>query len=530
MKNNKIQVALPLFISIAVIIGMLIGYKLHSNMPNSKSFFQFSGSNKLEEVMNLIENRYVDKVSIDSVSEDAITGLLNKLDPHSVYIPPVEIKEVNEELIGEFGGIGIQFNVFDDTVHVLAVLDGGPAEKAGLKVGDKIISVNDSTATGSVQSIKFKRWVKGPSGSDVTLKIERDKKTMLKKITRGNIPITSIDAAYMIDKETGMIKLNRFSENSYEEFMGSLEKLEKQGMQKLILDLRDNGGGILGEAVDIADEFIQGNELIVYTEGKNNPKREYLSKRPGMFEKGKLVILINESSASASEILAGALQDHDRATIVGRRSFGKGLVQEQYPLSDGSAMRLTIARYYTPLGRSIQKSYENGNEAYNKEILNRFAHPEMQKTDSSKEKNAKVFKTKAGKMLYGGGGITPDVFVGIDSVMFDSSLNKFYFNNAIGDFSYKYYIKNKNAMSGFKDANEFCRNFNITNNTIADFVAFCKKQGIPAQTPTVKVSEFLKIRIKALVARMIWREAGYHIVLNDQDPTVVKGLAALKVK
>ena len=522
MKKNKFQVALPLFISIAVIVGMLIGYKLHSNMPNAKSFFQFSGNNKLEEVMSLIENRYVDKVSIDSVSEEAISGLLNNLDPHSVYIPPMNIKEVNEDLEGSFGGIGVQYNVFDDTVHILAVVEGGPSEKAGLQVGDKIISVNDSTATGSDQSAKFKKWVKGPSGSEVTLKIAREKKILLKKIQRGTIPLTSIDAVYMLDKETGLIRLNRFSENTFEEFMESLEKLKQNGMQKLILDLRDNGGGILGEAVDIADEFIEGNEMIVYTEGKNSPKKEYYSKRPGLFEKGKLVVLMNESSASASEVLAGSLQDLDRATIVGRRSFGKGLVQEQYNLSDGSALRLTIARYYTPLGRSIQKSYGNGNDEYKKEILSRFLNAENQKKDSSISKNSKTYKTQKGKKLYGGGGITPDVFVGIDSIFYDTSLNKFYINNAIGNFSYKYFIKNRMALSRYKKANDFSKEFELDNNTLKEFMAFSLKEGVSGNKINIQEALYLKTRIKALIARMMWGETGYHMVLNENDSTILK--------
>ncbi len=528
MKNNKIQVALPLFFSIAIIVGMLIGYKLHSNMPNAKSFFQFSGKNKLEEVMNIIENRYVDKVSIDSVSEDVIAELLNKLDPHSVYIPPINLKEVNEDLVGEFGGIGVQFNVFDDTVHILAVLEGGPAEKAGLKIGDMILSVGDSTATGLKQSEKFKNWVKGPAGSEVTLKIKRENSLLTKKIQRGTIPLTSIDAVYMIDRETGLIRLNRFSENTYEEFMQSLEKLKKSGMQKLILDLRDNGGGILGEAVDIADEFIEGNELIVYTEGRNNPKREYISKRPGLFEKGKLIVLLNESSASASEVVAGALQDLDRATIVGRRSFGKGLVQEQYSLSDGSALRLTVARYYTPLGRSIQKPYGNGNEEYRKEILNRLMHGENEKKDSASTKNSKKYKTKSGKELFGGGGITPDNFIGLDSIFYDTSVNKFYINNAIGNFSYKYYVKNKSILSKYKQSNEFCNNFELENSVIKDFMAFSEKEGIMPYKLNSAEIVYLKTRIKALISRILWRDSGYYMVLNENDPTILKSKELMK--
>jgi carboxyl-terminal processing protease len=528
MKNNKVQVALPLFFSIAVIVGMLIGYKLHSNMPNAKSFFQFSGNNKLEEVMNIIENRYVDKVNIDSVSEDAIAELLNKLDPHSVYIPPVNLKEVNEDLVGEFGGIGVQFNVFDDTVHILAVLNGGPAEKAGLKIGDMILAVGDSTATGLNQSVKFKNWVKGPTGSEVTLKIKREQSILIKKIQRGTIPLTSIDAVYMLDGETGLIRLNRFSENTYEEFMQSLEKLKKSGMQKLILDLRDNGGGILGEAVDIADEFIEGNDLIVYTEGKNNPKREYFSKRPGLFEKGKLIVLLNESSASASEVVAGALQDLDRAMIVGRRSFGKGLVQEQYSLSDGSALRLTVARYFTPLGRSIQKPYGNGNEEYKKEILNRLMNPENQRKDSAASTNSKKYKTSSGKVLFGGGGITPDVFIGIDSIFYDTSLNKFYINNAIGNFSYKYYVKNKTLLAKFKDASEFSNKFEPENSVIQEFMAFSEKEGIIPYKLNKEELLFLKTRIKALISRILWGETGYHMVLNAKDPTILKSKELMK--
>jgi carboxyl-terminal processing protease len=497
-------------------------------MPNAKSFFQFSGKNKLEEVMNIIENRYVDKVSIDSVSEDVIAELLNKLDPHSVYIPPINLKEVNEDLVGEFGGIGVQFNVFDDTVHILAVLEGGPAEKAGLKIGDMILSVGDSTATGLKQSEKFKNWVKGPAGSEVTLKIKRENALLTKKIQRGTIPLTSIDAVYMIDRETGLIRLNRFSENTYEEFMQSLEKLKKSGMQKLILDLRDNGGGILGEAVDIADEFIEGNELIVYTEGRNNPKREYISKRPGLFEKGKLIVLLNESSASASEVVAGALQDLDRATIVGRRSFGKGLVQEQYSLADGSALRLTVARYYTPLGRSIQKPYGNGNEEYRKEILNRLMHGENEKKDSASTKNSKKYKTKSGKELFGGGGITPDNFIGLDSIFYDTSVNKFYINNAIGNFSYKYYVKNKSILSKYKQSNEFCNNFELENSVIKDFMAFSEKEGIMPYKLNSTEIVYLKTRIKALISRILWRDSGYHMVLNENDPTILKSKELMK--
>jgi carboxyl-terminal processing protease len=528
MNNKKIQTLLPLYFSIAVIIGMFVGYKLHSNMPTAKSFFNVSGKNKMEEVIELIKQRYVDPVNIDSISEIGIVNVLETLDPHSVYIPTVSIKEMNEDLEGKFEGIGVEFNIFNDTVHVLAVLPNGPSFKAGLKVGDKILFVNDSVAIGLKETDKFKSWVKGPGGTEVNLKIEREKKILTKTVVRGTIPVTSIDASYMIDSEKGYIRLNRFSGSTYEEFMKELEDLKAKGMQRLVLDLRDNGGGILDEAVDIADEFIGDNEMIVYTEGKSNPRKDYYSKRPGMFEKGNLIILMNEGSASASEVLAGALQDLDRATVVGRRSFGKGLVQEQYTLSDGSALRLTTARYYTPLGRSIQKSYENGNEEYKKEVINRFHNQEDQKTDTSKASQLKTYKTAAGKKLYGGGGIWPDVFVGLDTTYFDTTINKFYLKNTVGNFAYKFYINNRSLLQKYKNANEFINGYQFPANFFESLIQFAKKDSIQITNINTPSRDFLQTRIKALVARIIWGETGYYQVLNSEDALYKTGVGQLK--
>lgn len=528
MNNKKIQTLLPLYFSIAVIIGMFVGYKLHSNMPTAKSFFNASEKNKMEEVIELIKQRYVDPINIDSISEIGIVNVLETLDPHSVYIPAVDTKEVNEDLEGNFEGIGVEFNIFDDTVNILAVLPNGPAYKAGLVVGDKILSVNDSNAIGLNETSKFKSWVKGPGGTEVKLNIEREKKILTKSLIRGTIPIVSVDASYMIDTEKGYIRLNRFSGSTYEEFMKALEGLKDKGMQRLVLDLRDNGGGILNEAVDIADEFLGENEMIVYTEGKNNPRKDYFSKRPGLFEKGNLVVLMNEGSASASEVLAGALQDLDRAVIVGRRSFGKGLVQEQYTLSDGSALRLTTARYYTPLGRSIQKSYENGIEEYNKEVINRFHNQEDKKIDSSNASQLRTYKTAAGKKLYGGGGIWPDVFVAADSNYFDTTISKFYLKNTVGNYAYKFYINNRSTLQKYKSENEFINGYQFPTHFFESLIQFAKKDSINITNINTVNRDFLQTRIKALVAKIIWGETGYYKVLNSADEFYRTGVDQLK--
>ncbi|MEO7984844.1 MAG: S41 family peptidase, partial [Bacteroidota bacterium] len=358
--NKKLQVWLPLLFSVVMIIGMLFGYQLGTQNGTRQGFFSSNSRSSLQEAVDLIKLKYVDSVHIEALEGRAIQEMMGELDPHSVYFPPVDLKAANEDLAGNFeGGIGIQFNVFSDTVNVVYVMPNGPSDKAGLQIGDKILGVDDVSLRNKVSDVdSIKKYIRGEEGSKAVFKILRGNKQLFITVTRGTIPVASVDAAYMIDKTTGYIKLNKFSENSYEEFMQSMENLQKQGLKSLIFDLRGNGGGFINEAVDMADEFLEGDKLVVYTEGVNSKKREYRCKRPGLFEKGKLVLLVDELTASASEILAGALQDWCRATIIGRRTFGKGLVQEQYPLSDGSAIRLTIARYYTPLGRSIQRSYQ----------------------------------------------------------------------------------------------------------------------------------------------------------------------------
>jgi carboxyl-terminal processing protease len=517
MNNNKSSTAIPLLFSIAVVIGMFIGYKLHSNMPNAGNITSSSRPNSLQEVLQLVKQRYVDKIDIDSTSTEAIKDLLNSLDPHSVYIPISELMEVNEDLEGQFFGVGIEFNIFNDTVHVLSVVKDGPAEKAGVQIGDKIIKVNDSSATGSrMSSDLFKKWVKGPRGSTVTINLMREKQLLVKNLIRSSIPISSVDAAYLAGNKVGYLRLNRFSGNTYQEFMEAMQMLMDKGMESLILDLRDNGGGILDEAVDIVDEFVGGDQLIVYTMGNNHPKKEYKAKRKGIFEDGKITVLINEGSASASEIIAGALQDLDRATIVGRRSFGKGLVQEQYTLSDGSALRLTTARYFTPLGRSIQKPYDKDHFKYQMEIVNRLHGNQLKNKDTTNSR-LQQFTTVKGKKLYGGGGITPDQIVPIDSTLFDSSLNQLYEKNTIGNFSYRYYIAHKVEISKFKTVNEFDNGFKIDDSIIKELQQFASSNDVSISLNSKSVVEFTKIRIKALIARIAYGESGYFFILNNNE-------------
>ena len=443
MGNKKLQVWLPLIFALVLIVGMFFGFKMGNN-GSSKGFLKTTKTTSLQEALELIRLKYVDKVNLDSIQSGAVKQMMSELDPHSVYFPPVELKEANEDLAGNFDGIGVEFNVFNDTVNIVYVIPGGPSDKAGLQIGDKLIKVNDSSLLlKDITTAKIKELIRGERGSTARIQILRNDQLKTVNVVRGSIPVSAVDASYMIDKTTGYIKLNKFTENSYEEFMAALESLKKQGLQELIYDLRGNGGGYMNEAIDMADEFLDGDKLVVYTQGTNSKKREYRCKRPGLFEKGKLTILVDELSASASEVLAGALQDWDRAIIIGRRTFGKGLVQEQYDLSDGSAIRLTVARYYTPLDRSIQRPYDKGKKVYMDEIWERFSNGEALYADSNKINNGKTYVTPAGDTLYGGGGIMPDRFVPIDTATYPAGISRLFANGSVNSFVYTYYLKNK---------------------------------------------------------------------------------------
>ncbi|RYY53900.1 MAG: S41 family peptidase [Chitinophagaceae bacterium] len=529
MGNKKLQVWLPLLFSVVLVAGMFLGYRLNKGGPGS-DFFKANKTTTLQEAVDLIRLRYVDKVNLDSIQQGAIKEMMGELDPHSVYFPPVELKQANEELEGNFDGIGVEFNVFSDTVNVVYVLPGGPSDKAGLQIGDKLISVNDSSlVVKRINNSLIRKLIRGERGSVAKLKIQRAGKLMDVEVRRGSIPLLAVDAAYMIDKNTGYIKLNKFTENSYEEFMAALEDLQKQGLTSLIYDLRGNGGGFMNEAVDMADEFLEGDKLIVYTEGTNSKKAEYRCKRPGLFEKGKLVILLDELSASASEVLAGALQDWDRATIIGRRSFGKGLVQEQYQLSDGSAIRLTTARYYTPLGRSIQRPYDQGKKVYMDEILKRLSNGQALHADSNHINNGKEYLTSGGRKLFGGGGIMPDVFVPIDTATYPERVNRLFLNGSFNRFVYTWYLKNQAELKKYASAGDYARQFNRQDEMWQEF----KRVSVTADSVDLNglnalQEAGLKERLEAYLGRFRWRNNGYFLVLNRDDAAVLKAIESVK--
>lgn len=493
-------------------------------MPG-KSFFFAEKRRPVQEIMDLIKNRYVDDVELDKLADTAIQAMLSKLDPHSVFIPAEDLQMVNEDLAGKFFGIGIEFNIFNDTLNVINVLKDGPGFKAGLVTGDKFIKIDDSLVAGNkTDADAFRKKLRGERGTKVTITYLRNALTKQAVITRDAIPLVSVDASYMMTKETGYIRLNKFSSVTYREFMEALEPLKKAGLQKLILDLRGNGGGILDQAVEIADEFLDGDKLITYTEGKHVDKKEYRCRRNGLFETGKLVVLADEGTASASEILIGALQDWDRATIVGRRSFGKGLVQEQFDLSDKSALRLTIARYYTPIGRSIQRPYTNGGQSYYDEISSRYSDTATAYTDSLKNSTGKAYKTKGGKTVYAKGGIAPDYFIPVDTSGFTKNSAAIYNKSSIGSFAYNFYLQNQALLKTFKTPSDFIKGFSLSDENWKQFTDAAAKDSINISMASAKEKASLSNQIKSSIARQIWRNEGYFEVINTTDEGIKKAL------
>lgn len=505
---------------------MSAGYVLRENTARPGSMFKQQKSSALQQVLDLIQLKYVDPVSPDTLANDAIQQVLSKLDPHSIFIPAANLGEINEDLQGNFQGIGVEFNIFSDTVNIITVIENGPSDKAGLQVGDRIIKVGDSLVAGNgITTARIKKLLRGPGASTVVLTILRENKIIPVTLQRGIIPLPSVDAAFMMDKQSGYIHINKFSETTYREFMVSLEKLQKQGMQKLMLDLRDNGGGILQEAIEMADEFLDGTKLIVYTQGNNSPKQEYRCKRDGLFEKGKLVVLVNEGTASASEVLVGALQDWDRAEIIGRRTYGKGLVQEQYDLSDGSALRLTIARYYTPSGRSIQKPYNKGEDEYASDIVNRYHNGEMTNADSNHvQQKGKAYKTKGGRDVYSGGGIMPDVFVSVDTSVISRNFARLYTNNTLSNFAYHYYIEHRAELKAMPSAIDLLSKYKTSDPLWNQFAAFAVKDSVNISAFTPKDRAFAQQRLISLIARQQWRYNGFYEVMNADDLTVKKAV------
>jgi carboxyl-terminal processing protease len=518
---KKLQVWWPLLFAVTLIAGMWFGYKLSNNIPKGQDFFSRNKKTSLQEVVDLLGQQYVDSVNVDTLNQDAIYAMLEKLDPHTTYIPMEYTMEANEDLEGNFQGIGIEYMILGDTVNAVNILKDGPSEKAGLEIGDKFLKVGDSLVAGNgITNEKIKKLLRGPGESEIELTILRGADTQKIKIKRGIIPKPAVDAAYLINDTTGFIHINKFSRTTYEEFMEAMEDLQKKGLKKLILDLRDNGGGILDEAVDIADEFLDGEKLVLYTQGLHNPKREYTCKRPGLFEKGSLVVLMNEFSASASEVLAGALQYWDRATIIGRRSFGKGLVQEPFQLSDGSQIRLTVSRYYTPSGRNIQKPFEKDHTSYEEEVF--FRHG---KDTAHTETKGKAFKTLIKKRsVYGGGGITPDILISQDTNKLTPVLVQLFHKKGLGEFVYRHYLKRKAFFKSFKTPADFNTRFLVDLAVFEDLESSYSKEvkGLSSIGQYEKV--FLSNQIKKLLGQQIFKTEGYFEVSNLQDANVIKAL------
>jgi carboxyl-terminal processing protease len=534
MNRPKFYVYLPVIFALVLVLGMLIGSTFSPNRGTSLlSVNPGNQFNKIEEILHYVSDQYVDTINEKQLTEKTITDMLQNLDPHSSYLTAEELRANDEPLLGNFDGIGIEFNIVEDTIRVLTAIAGGPSEKVGIQAGDKIIEVEGKKVAGiKITNKEVLAKLKGERNTKVKVGILRRGKSKLLHftITRGIIPIYSVDVAYMVDPQTGYIKISRFGQDTYNEYMKAFEKLQKQGMKQLIVDLRGNGGGYLSTAVSIADEFLAEGKEIVYTIGKARPRTDYRASADGKFESGKLVILIDDGSASASEILAGAMQDNDRATIVGRRSFGKGLVQEQSKFSDGSGMRLTIARYYTPTGRCIQKTYSNGLDDYYKEEYNRYNSGEMESADSIKSDSTLKFKTPGGKIVYGGGGIVPDVFVPLDTTGRTHYLAEVIYNGLVNDFAFDYADKHRVKLkSEHPTIESFNDGFTITPEIIRSFVAYAEKNGVKPNEKQEKISEpIIKLQLKALIARNIWGNSGFYPVLHKEDDVLKKALELMK--
>ncbi|MDP3556499.1 MAG: S41 family peptidase [Bacteroidota bacterium] len=531
--KKKINPLMPLYFAIVLALGVGVGYYFTFNSDlssNKTTFHKKNNGTKINNLLDYIEQQYVDTVNRIQLENKTITSMLKSLDPHSDFIPAAEFSAVNEPLEGNFDGVGIEFNIINDTVRVINPIIGGPSEKLGIKAGDKIIAVDGKNLTGKkIENKDVFDKLRGKSGSLVSVSILRSgiNKPINFKITRGQIPLYSLDIAYLVKPGIGYMKISRFASTTYDEFLNAFNNLSKQGMKKLILDLRGNGGGFLKTAVELADEFLMNGLQIVYTEGKAHPKKVYNATSRGGFEKNEMVVLIDEGSASASEIVAGALQDNDRATIIGRRSFGKGLVQDQIDLPDGSAVRLTIARYYTPTGRCIQKPYNKSLDDYYNEEYSRYEHGELYNVDSIKVDKSKQFKTPGGKIVYGGGGIVPDIFVPLDSIKYSTIVNRLFYSGALNTFAFEFTDKNRTKfLNIYKNAADFISKFNVGKNETTEFNNYLVSKKINSIHLDGNEKGFNQI-LKALIGRNLFDKDAYYPILNQNDNAILKAINVL---
>lgn len=531
MKNNSTRF-IPFLLAICLIAGIAIGTFYANHFSGNKLGIINTSSNKLNALLRIIDDQYVDTVNISDLVEEAMPQILSELDPHSSYIPAKDLEAVTADLKGSFSGIGIQFTIQNDTIHVNNVIQGGPSEKVGLMAGDRIVEVDDSAFVGKiVTNEEAMKRLKGEKGSKVKLGVYRpgEKELLHFTVVRGNIPVKSIDAAYMINEKVGYVKVNKFGETTYPELLIALAKLSQKNCEGLIIDLRGNTGGYMAAAIQMVNEFLPNNRLIVYTQGRKSPRQDYNSNGTGSNQKMPLVVLVDEGSASASEIFAGAIQDNDRGTIVGRRSFGKGLVQQPIEFSDGSAIRLTIARYYTPSSRCIQKPYEKGKESeYELDLLTRYEHGEFFSADSIKQNETEVYRTRLGRPVYGGGGIMPDIFVPQDTTGMTSYFRMAANRGLIIRYTFEYTDQNRSTLQKY-DTTEKMEEYLKKQNLLNNFAAWAEKKGLKRRNNLMAKSR--KLFEMSLYGNIIYNMLGmeaYVEFLNETDKTVLKAVEILE--
>ena len=525
-KNTKLQIYLPIAFSVVLIAGIWIGTNLTDGNGGSTNVLQIGNQsyNKVSDIIDFIIEDYVDTVNFSKLEDDAIESILKELDPHSMYISREEFNRVNDPLLGSFEGIGISFRIEKDSIVVISPIPGGPSEKVGLMAGDRIVKVDDSLIAGvGINNTGAMRLLKGKKGTKV--KVTNYRRGVPKlidfTITRDVIPTYSLDVAYMVDDNIGYIKLNKFSTTTHKEFVEAANELQEEGMNKLILDLRGNPGGLMQAAIDISDEFLEDGKLIVFSDGKSRPKRHAFATSDGDLEDLDVVILVDENSASSSEIVAGALQDNDQGLIIGRRTFGKGLVQEQVNLPDGSAVRLTTARYYTPTGRSIQRPYDNGDaDSYYMEYYHRYVNGELTNADSIEFNDSLKFYTPKGKVVYGGGGIMPDIFVPLITDSVHTYYNLLANKGLIFQYAFDYTDRNRSWLNNFKDFESFDRAFKMDRKTFNELVDYATEKGITQSDEDVEISrEKISTLFKAFVGRNVLDEEGFYPIYHKIDTT-----------